>query len=107
MKEFFQLANGETKVVCVGNKSVLGRVDCGRRRENSSRVFDDIVNGVAPKSKAVDGLIGGFPVYCFFANETLKSFLMVFLVKSASLGKEKYGPPEKEETITANFIRKK
>ncbi len=31
-------------------------------------------------------------------------FLMTFLMKSISLGKEKYGMPEKESGVYTNFI---
>lgn len=61
----------DTEVVQVGNKSVRGCIACGRCRENGKCVFDDIVNELAPKFKAADGLIAASPVYYASANATL------------------------------------
>lgn len=61
----------DTEVVQVGTKSVRGCIACGRCRENGKCVFDDIVNELAPKFEAADGLIAASPVYYASANATL------------------------------------
>ena len=64
-----------TESVQVGNKAIRGCVGCGRCRELGRCVFDDLVNEIAPKFEAADGLVLGSPVYYASANGTLTSFL--------------------------------
>lgn len=61
----------ETEVVQVGNKDVRGCVSCGSCAEKGKCVFDDIVNEIAPKFEAADGLVLASPVYYASANATL------------------------------------
>ena len=57
----------------VGNKAVRGCFACGTcRGEKGKCVFDDVVNELAPKFEAADGLVGTHPpVYHGSANATL------------------------------------
>lgn len=63
----------------------------------ASSQYWNSVHGRAPGEAADDG--EGLQTMRTLANN------MVFLMKSISLGKEKYGLPEKEQPIRTNFIR--
>lgn len=65
----------ETETVCIGNKNVRGCIACYCCRQNGKCVFDDVVNEIAPKFEAADGLVVASPVYYASANGTLVSFL--------------------------------
>lgn len=65
----------ETEIIHVGNKAIRGCIGCRQCKEKGQCVFDDMVNEVAPKFKACDGLIIGSPVYYASANGTLISFI--------------------------------
>ena len=66
----------EAETVHVGHKDTRGCVGCFRCRELGHCVFDkDMVNEVARKFEAADGLVVGSPVYFAGANGTLVSFL--------------------------------
>ncbi len=60
----------ETETVQVGNKAVRGCMACGQCISGKC-VFDDVVNEIAPKFEAADGLILMSPVYYASANATL------------------------------------
>ena len=179
----FEAQGVEAEVCHVGNKNIRGCIACGKCKSLGRCVFDDIVNELAPKFEAADGLIVASPVYYASANATLIACLdrlffsihfdktmkvgasvvvarrggcsatfdelnkyftisnmpvassqywnsvhgrepgqaeqdleglqtmrtlarnMTFLMKSISLGKEKFGLPEKEEWQPTHFIR--
>lgn len=65
----------ETELIHVGGKSVRGCIACNRCGELGRCVFDDLVNEVAPKLEAADGLVVGSPVYFGSPNGTILSFL--------------------------------
>ena len=65
----------ETEIIQIGNRDIRGCIACGRCSENGKCVFDDIVNEIAPKFQACDGLVVGSPVYYASANATLVAFL--------------------------------
>ena len=65
----------ETETIHVGNKNIRGCIACGKCYESGKCVFDDLVNVVADKLEAADGLVVGSPVYYASANGTLISFL--------------------------------
>ena len=182
MEKIFTLEGIEVETVQVGNKAVRGCVACGSCFEKGQCVFDDVVNELAPKFEAADGLVVASPVYYASANATLIAVLdrlfystpfdkamkvgasvavarrggcsatfdqlnkyftissmpiassqywnsvhggmpgqasedaeglqtmrtlarnMAFLMKSITLGKEKYGLPEQEKHLWTNFI---
>ena len=179
----FEAQGVEAEVCHVGNKNIRGCIACGKCKSLGRCVFDDIVNELAPKFEAADGLIVASPVYYASANATLIACLdrlffsihfdktmkvgasvvvarrggcsatfdelnkyftisnmpvassqywnsvhgrepgqaeqdleglqtmrtlarnMTFLMKSISLGKEKFGLPEKEDWQPTHFIR--
>ena len=65
----------ETEIIHVGNKALHGCTACGYCSKNGECVFHDLVNEVAPKFEACDGIIFGSPVYYASANGTLVSFI--------------------------------
>ncbi len=65
----------DTEIIQLGGKDVRGCIACGSCGKNGKCVFDDIVNEVAPKFEAADGIVLGSPVYYAGANATLMAFL--------------------------------
>lgn len=64
----------ETEIIQVGNKDIRGCIGCRKCKQTGKCVFNDIVNGIAPKFAECDGIILGSPVYFASANGTLVSF---------------------------------
>ena len=75
MEKVFEEEGIETEIIQIGNRDIRGCIACGRCSENGKCVFDDIVNEIAPKFQACDGLVVGSPVYYASANATLVAFL--------------------------------
>lgn len=71
MEEIFAQNKVEVETVQVGNLDVRGCIACGSCSEKGKCVFDDIVNELAPKFEAADGLVVASPVYYASANATL------------------------------------
>jgi multimeric flavodoxin WrbA len=65
----------EVEMVQVGHLPIRGCLACGTCYKSGKCVIDDIVNQLAPKFEACDGLIVGSPVYYASANGTLISLL--------------------------------
>lgn len=75
MERVFQSEGVETELIQVGNRDIRGCVACGGCAKLGKCVFDDIVNELAPKFEASDGLVVGSPVYYASANATLVALL--------------------------------
>ncbi len=71
MLKIFEKEGVETEVVQIGNKDVRGCIACGTCSKKGQCVFDDVVNELAPKFEASDGLVVASPVYYASANATL------------------------------------
>ena len=71
----FEAEGVETELIQVGSKSIRGCIACGKCGQTGVCVFDDLVNEVAPKFAAADGLVVGSPVYYGSPNGTILSFL--------------------------------
>ena len=71
MEKVFNENGVETEIVTVGNKDVRGCVACNGCSTKGKCVFDDVVNELAPKFQAADGLVVASPVYFASANATL------------------------------------
>ena len=65
----------EVETVHIGNQDIRGCIACGACKKNGKCVFDDIVNELAKKFEAADGLVLASPVYYASANGTLISCL--------------------------------
>jgi multimeric flavodoxin WrbA len=71
METVFQEGGVEVETVQIGNKDVRGCIACASCAKTGKCVFDDIVNELAPKFEAADGLVVATPVYYASANATL------------------------------------
>ena len=71
MVKVFESEGVEAEVVQIGNKDVRGCIACGTCFKKGQCVFDDVVNELAPKFEAADGLVVASPVYYASANATL------------------------------------
>ncbi len=65
----------ETETVQVGGLAIRGCLGCGYCYKNGKCTVDDIVNELALKFEACDGLVVASPVYYAAANGTLVSLL--------------------------------
>ncbi len=75
MEAVFARNGVETETVQVGMKDVRSCIACGACAKTGKCVFDDIVNELAPKLEAADGLVVASPVYYAGANPTLTALL--------------------------------
>ena len=65
----------EAEIIHVGNKDIRGCIACGSCGRLGKCVFDDLVNEVAAKFEAADGLVIGSPVYYAGANATVMALM--------------------------------
>ena len=75
MVEIFENSGIETEIIEIGSAAIRGCVGCGSCYKTHQCVFDDLVNEVAAKLDAADGMVVGSPVYYASPNGTLLSFL--------------------------------
>ena len=75
MEQVFRENGVEVENILLGNRDIRGCIACEACRKNHKCVFDDIVNELAVKFEAADGLVIGSPVYYGSANGTLMSAL--------------------------------
>lgn len=75
MEAVFAQEGIETETVQVGQRDIRGCIACGKCGQLGKCVFDDIVNELAPKFQAADGLVVASPVYYASANPTLVALL--------------------------------
>lgn len=71
MEKIFEESGADVETVQVGNLDIRGCIACGTCFEKGRCVFEDIVNELAPKFEAADGLVIASPVYYASANATL------------------------------------
>ena len=64
-----------TEMVHIGNKDIRGCIACFKCAEQGRCVFNDMVNELAPKFEAADGLVIGSPVYYAGPNGTLTNLM--------------------------------
>ena len=69
--KIFSEENIETEVVQIGNKDIRGCIACGFCFKNGKCAFDNVVNELAAKFEAADGLVLASSVYYASANATL------------------------------------
>lgn len=75
MQKIFEGENIDTEILHIGNKDIRSCIACRHCATSGKCVFDDLVNEVAEKFEACDGLVVGSPVYYASANATLIAFL--------------------------------
>lgn len=71
MERVFEERGVEYETVLLGNKAIRGCIGCRKCGELGKCIFDDVVNELAEKLKAADGLVLASPVYYGSANATL------------------------------------
>ena len=64
-----------TEMVHIGNKDIRGCIACFKCAEQGRCVFNDMVNELAPRLEAADGLVVGSPVYYAGPNGTLTNLM--------------------------------
>ncbi|MBQ9422068.1 MAG: flavodoxin family protein [Pyramidobacter sp.] len=87
LERTFEQLGVETETILIGNKDIRGCVGCISCKSAGKCVFNDLVNEVAPKFAAADGLIVGSPVYYASPNGTLLSFLDRLFFSTGALDK--------------------
>jgi multimeric flavodoxin WrbA len=75
MEKVFEEQKVEVEIVNVGTMSVRGCIACGSCYKTGKCAIDDIVNELAPKLEAADGLVVASPVYYASANATIIAVL--------------------------------
>lgn len=75
MEQIFAQNDVEFETIQLGRMDIRGCIACETCRINHKCVFNDIVNELAVKFEAADGLVIGSPVYYGSANGTLMSAL--------------------------------
>lgn len=75
LEKVFREEGVEVETVQVGALEIRGCIACNKCAEGGGCVFNDIVNELAPKFEAADGLIVASPVYYAGANATLVACL--------------------------------
>ena len=83
MEKIFVREGIETETIHLGNKDIRGCIACLSCEQKGKCVFDDLVNEVAPKFEACDGLVVGSPVYYASANASLVAFLTRLLYSTS------------------------
>ena len=74
MEKIFAECGVETESIHIGNRDIRGCVACNRCAELGRCAFDDLVNEVAPKLEAADGMVVASLVYYGSANATVSAF---------------------------------
>ena len=75
LEHIFSQNGVEVDTVQVGALAVRGCIGCNTCFARGRCVFDDVVNELAPKFEAADGLVVASPVYYASANSTLVACL--------------------------------
>ena len=75
MAKVFEAEGVEVETIHVGNKAIRGCIACNQCGKQGKCVFDDMVNEVAPKFEAADGIVVASPVYYAGPNATVTAFL--------------------------------
>ena len=71
MEHVFEENGVEYETIQVGKMDIRGCAACGTCYKNGKCMFDDIVNELAPKFEAADGMVIASPVFYASANATL------------------------------------
>ncbi len=87
MEDLFHASGVETETIQIGSQSIRGCIGCDQCYKLRKCVFDDLVNEVAQKLEAADGLVIGTPVYYAAPNGTLISFLNRLFYSSGKIDK--------------------
>ena len=75
MMKVFEKEGIEVELLQIGKLTIKGCQACGYCKTHGKCAMDDVVNEVAEKLMAADGLVLGSPVYYASANSTLTALL--------------------------------
>ena len=75
MEKVLSAEGFETEMIQIGNLAVRGCLGCNTCQTTGKCVIDDIVNEIAVKFEACDGIVFGTPVYYGSVNGTLMALL--------------------------------
>ena len=75
MEQVFRENGVAVENILLGKKDIRGCIACETCRKTHKCVFSDVVNDLAVKFEAADGLVVGSPVYYGSANGTIMSAL--------------------------------
>ena len=75
MVTVFEKEGVEVELIQVGQLAIRGCVACLSCRKMGKCAIDDVVNEIAPKLEACDGMVIASPVYYAAANPTLTALL--------------------------------
>ena len=75
MEKIFNAEGIESETIQIGNQDIRSCIACNTCYEKGKCVFDDVVNEIASKFEACDGLVIASPVYYASANATLVALL--------------------------------
>ena len=75
MEQVFRENGVAVENILLGKKDIRGCIACETCRKTHKCVFNDVVNDLAVKFEAADGLVIGSPVYYGSANGTIMSAL--------------------------------
>ena len=75
MEQVFRENGVAVENILLGKKDIRGCIACETCRKTHKCVFNDVVNDLAVKFEAADGLVVGSPVYYGSANGTIMSAL--------------------------------
>ena len=75
MEQIFKAEGFKVETVQVGKQNIRGCIACNSCAKLGRCVFEDVVNEIAPKFEACDGLVIASPVYYASANATLIALL--------------------------------
>ncbi len=75
MEEVFEQEGVTCETMCIGTEVVRGCIACNACAKTGRCTFDDVVNQIADKFEAADGLVVASPVYYASANATLVAAL--------------------------------
>ena len=87
MEKIFREEGIETETVQVGQMDIRGCRACFACYKTGKCSIDDIVNELAPKFAACDGLVLGSPVFYAAANSTLTALLDRLFYSTGSIDK--------------------
>lgn len=71
LQKVFEANDVETEIVQIGREVIRGCIACNFCSKHGRCMISDVVNQLAPKFEAADGLIVASPVYYASANATL------------------------------------
>ena len=75
MEKVFSKNGIETEIIRIGGREIRGCLSCGYCYKNGKCAIDDLVNELAAKFEACDGMVLASPVYYAAPNGTLVTLL--------------------------------